>query len=676
MSETPLEESPELRQWDAETFGEHLAEDSSAGQVFVLEGLTLSHLHRDLPELRSRLAQANIPLFTLDPTGVGGTGDTFVDILYSYVEEVEQRGKLSEDAQHLFEFVSSARDKTQSGFFLTVGGKLYNDTLCRLWTSLSRSVPAVLVVLNGHRLPTSEASVVEHLCTYFYSDPVEEFAPEASAADYANGTLVFLDNGMEMPFELDEVASQRIDLRESAEDSVREFLSDPNVIEKFVRSTGGDPYRLGELVESLPDDVENFWLFRYDRLEALQKRIVELLVVAEEAISADTLHAALEAMGKSEYFARSLRELTDNGFIKRKISSGVVRLQVASSDFSHAVRAVMSERKERECHAALAEAETKSQSGDRSAHFLARHYLAAGDAERGLEHGMEAAKQLVNERAYDRARELLETLEDYAEDDVTLKQIHAWSIDVHTALGHYSRALSHCERAREFAESDEEKAQLLCDIGRLLIETGEYEEAEERFETAVEASSDDASLVDIRIQAKLGQGESLYSRGEHAGAEELAMETVESVQTLKASGASSTHTLDLSLIHARNLIGKISLYRGRFDKARRLFEENRALAREWGWSDELARAEANLGILALQERDLVAAQDRLEAAQSIACSPVTVSPAQTWLNLGMVHQHRGRFDESLDYYLKSIRSARQSGDTVVYDVAAYNLVTL
>ena len=55
---------------------------------------------------------------------------------------------------------------------------------------------------------------------------------------------------------------------------------------------------------------------------------------------------------------------------------------------------------------------------------------------------------------------------------------------------------------------------------------------------------------------------------------------------------------------------------------------------------------------------------------------MTVSPAQTWLNLGMVHQHRGRFDESLDYYLKSIRSARQSGDTVVYDVAVYNLVTL
>ena len=252
MSETPLVESLEFPEWDAGSFGEHLSEDGSSGRVYVIEGLTLSHLHRDIPQLRSRLAQANVPLFTLDPTGVSGTGDTFVDILYAYVEEVERRGKLTEDAQHQFEFVSSARDKTQSGVFLTVGGKLYNDTLCRLWTSLSNAVPAVLLVLNPHRLPNSEASLVEHLCTYFYSDPIEDLAPESTLAEHADGSVVFLDGGEDMPVDLSEVPLRRMDLRDSAEDSVREFLSDPDVIEKFVRSTGGDPHRMGELVESCP----------------------------------------------------------------------------------------------------------------------------------------------------------------------------------------------------------------------------------------------------------------------------------------------------------------------------------------------------------------------------------------------------------------------------------------
>lgn len=666
----------QLGQWEAEAVGERLARSDAAGQIFVLKGLTPSHLHRDTPELRSALRAHGIPLFILDPTGSAGTGEKFLDILIAYVQEAEQRGKLSDESRHLFEFVSSANDQTQSGHFLAAGGNLYADTLCRLWTSLSNELPAVLVVVNAQHCPPSELKALEHLSSHFFSDPIEKLTPELDAIEKGTGRLVYLQVGEDFPIELDDVSTTVIDLSEAAEESVREFLADPKVVRRFIDSTGGDPRRLGELVESLPEDVQNFWLFRYDRLESREQALLNSIAVAGDPLTVDTLHTTMSLLHASDYFARSLRQLIEMGFVERKISSGVVKVHLESPEFATAVVESIADERRRAIHEALADAELADHSDNPSAVFLARHYLAAGKIEAGFQYGMRAARRLLARRAYDQAQQLLDTLLDHAESDEDLREIYTQLLTVHSALGNYRAALAHCQRLEDLTDEPADLARVHCQRGRLLINIGEYEPAVEIFQRAVESLDDTSDCFDVRLDARLGEAEALYAQGVHEEAEKRSEALVIDIQEMRDSEPSKQRALDMSLIQARNLIAKVAILRGECQQPRSLLEMNRTLATDWGWDDEIARAEANIGLVALEEKNFGEAHERLERALQLGRSPEAVRRAYAWINLGIIHQRKHSYEEALRYYLEALRASRQSGDDAGYGVAAHNLVTL
>ncbi|QDG54700.1 tetratricopeptide repeat protein [Persicimonas caeni] len=676
MSEGPRRQPNEVGRWDAEAIADNLARPESAGQIFILKGVTASHVHRDAPQLRGALDKHGLPLFILDPTGAAGTGTKFLDILNDYVRVADQRGRLSDDARHLFEFVSSASDQTQSGHFPAAGGNLYADTLCRLWTSLSKGLPAVLLVLNAQHCPPSELKALDHLSSFFFADPIEQLTPELDAIEKGQGRLVYLEGADAIPVDLEHVPTTTIDLSEAAEESVREFLADPAVVRRFIESTGGDPRRLGELVESLPEDVENFWLFRYDRLERLERTLINVLAVAAEPILVDTLHSALSLLQASEFFARSLRHLTELGFVERKIGAGTVRVHIESPEFARAVIDTLEQDTRREIHQALADAELANDNSEASAAFLARHCLAAGNVAAGLKYGKRAAKRLISRRDYDQAQDLLESLLEFSERDEDSREIHAQLIEVHSALGNHRKALAHCSKLQKLVDDEQALARLNCQTGQLLIRIGEYDSATDRFVKAADLTAQNPELREIWIEAKLGEGEAMFSQGRHQAAEERALEVLEQIEEARQLDTRDRHHLDMSLLHARNLIGKVTVLRGECQKGRELFVKNRTLAAEWGWDDEVARAEANLGLVCLQEKDFSEALDRLERAREIARSPAAIPRAYVFLNLGIVHQRKGRYEEALRHYLEGLRASRQEGAEASYGLAAYNLVTL
>jgi DNA-binding NtrC family response regulator/tetratricopeptide (TPR) repeat protein len=663
------------QQWEAPAFGELLASESAAGQLFVLKALTPSQLFRDAPKLRRALSQQGIPLFTLDPTGTGGAGEKFLDVLNAYVQEAEQRGKLSDQARHLFEFVSSSSDQSQSGLFPAAGGNQYSDTLCRLWASLSRELPAVLVVVNAQHCPPSELKTLEHLSSFFFADPIDTLTPELAPVEQGLGRLVFLDEG-DFPIDLADAPTKVIDLSEAAEESVREFLADPQVVRRFIESTGGDPQRLGELVESLPQDVQNFWLFRYDRLEALEQTLLNVLAVADEPLVVDTLHGAMSLLKSSEFFGRSLGHVTELGFVERKISAGNVRVHIESREFGRAVVDTLNDDTRCAIHQALAEAELAGSGSEPSPTFLARHYLAAGNMSAGFEYGKKATTQLIARRAYDRAQGLLESLLEVAEEADDIREVHAQLLEVHAALGNSHKALSHCAKLETLVEDTATVTRLHCQSGQLLIRIGEYDQAIERFASAAELTAQESDFRDIWIEAKRGEGEAMFSQGRHQAAEERAVEVIEQVEDARRQDGRDRSHLDMSLLHARNLIGKVTVLRGECKKGRSIFEKNRALATEWGWDDEIARAEANLGLVCLQEKNFGEALERLERARQTARSPAAIPRAYVFLNMGIVHQRKGHYEEALRHYLEGLRASRQEGEEASYGLAAYNLVTL
>lgn len=677
MSDGLRSQPNRVGQWEAEAIGQRLARPESAGQIFVLKGVTASHVHRDAPRMRRALTDHGLPLFTLDPTGAAGTGAKFLDVLNAYIQEAEQRGRLSEEARHLYEFVSSAGDQTQqSGRFPSAGGNLFADTLCRLWTSLSKTLPAVLLVVNAQHCPPSELKVLDHLSSFFFADPIEQLTPELDAIDKGRGRLVYLQGTDDLPVDLTQAPTTTIDLSEAAEESVREFLADPAVVRRFIESTGGDPRRLGELVESLPEDVENFWLFRYDRLERLERTLINVLAVAAEPISADTLHSALSLLKASEYFARSLRHLTELGFVERKIGAGSVRVHIESPEFAMAVIDTLDEATQRKIHQALADAELANDNSKVSAAFLARHCLAAGNVAAGFKYGKIAAKRLISRRDYDHAQQLLESLLEFAEGDADTQEVHAQLIEVHSALGNHRKALAHCGKLQKLVDDEQSLARLHCQTGELLIRIGQYDTATERFVEAADLTAQKDDHREIWIEAKLGEGEAMFSQGRHQAAEERALEVLEQIEEARQLDTRDRHHLDMSLLHARNLIGKVTVLRSETQKGRELFNKNRALASDWGWDDEVARAEANLGLVFLQEKNFAEALERLERAREIARSPAAIPRAYVFLNVGIVHQRKGRYEEGLRHYLEALRASRQEGAEASYGLAAYNLVTL
>jgi transcriptional regulator with GAF, ATPase, and Fis domain/lipopolysaccharide biosynthesis regulator YciM len=676
MAERSTDQPELMAKWDAEAFGERLAAVDSAGRIFRLDGPGAAQIHREAPALRRTLAEQSMPLFILDPTANAGTGDKLVDVLGAYVREAERRGQLSESARHLFEFVTTSSDKSQSGTYPAVGGNLYSDSQCRLWTKLTEQLPAVLLVVNAHLCPPSEVETLEHLTSYFFADPIEQLTPELQAGEQARGRLVYVQGDAPLPIDLSEVATVDIDLSQAAEASVREYLTDPQVVRRFIDSTGGDPRRLDELVDSLPSDVENFWLFRYERLDDLEQRVLEVLAVADQPLPVDTLQRAMALLQASEYFARSVRRLTDLGFAERKVSSGAVELHIESPEFGGTVCQALGDERRREIHRALAQAALASDQGEPSAAFLATHYLAAGDVGAGFEYGQRAVKELMCARAYDRAQELLEALLEHSNEPEETRQIHAQLVEVHSSLSNYRKALSHCTELDSLLEDPAGRAQFACQGGQLLVRIGEYEAALERFDCAADLCGDDPEMRDIWLETKLGQGEAVYAQGRHGAAEERAIEVIEQIEQSREGAGGERRRLEQSLLHARNLIGKVAVLRGECNKARELFRKNRTLATDWGWDDETARAEANLGLVALQEKDFDDALARLDRARELARSPAAIRRAYAWLNMGIVHHRRAHYEEALRHYLEGLRASRQEGDEAGYGLAAYNLVTL
>ncbi|AWV88490.1 tetratricopeptide repeat protein [Bradymonas sediminis] len=680
--------SEKNKSWDIETLAQALIEDDSAGKAFVVEGFSAAQMHQAAPSLRAALETHQLPLFVLDPTGAAAGGSSFVGVLLEYVRLAELRGCLSVDARDLFEFITSADKPTESGLFPVIGGSLYNDTLCRLWAALSRDMPAALLVVNARHCSPSELKTLHHLSSFFFTDPIEQLAPELAAEDRGRGRLVYLRDSAGLPTKLGLESAIEIDLTQDAEDAVRAFLADPQVVRRFIQSTGGDPKHLGDLLESLPGDVQNFWLYRYERLDAHSRSLVELLAVASEPLLVEAVHDAMALMQASEFFARTLRQLTKGGFVSRKMGSGVVQIYISNPDFAHAVVDAIELKKRQAMHQALADAVQAREDGEFSGIFLARHYLAAGDKVAGFEHGKRAVKHLIARRSFEEAKDLLDSLIGAASDPDERQIILSQLIEVHSGLGNPRQALVHCASLAELVDTPATTLRLKCQIGRLLIRVSEYDQAAKLFEKVITETSDpeketylgeDSQFYNLWAEGQLGKGEALFLQGKHDQAEAHALRVIERIEacgTLSSATTTNQSAVEMALLQARNLSGKVAVMRGACERGRDLFEKNSALAQQLGWDDEVARAQGNLGLIALHERNFNDALERLERSRRMAPSLSAIRRAHIFINLGIVHQRKANYEQALRFYLDGLRASRQESDDAGYALAGNNLITL
>lgn len=658
--------------WDAESLASRLESPDAHGKVFHVRGVHAPAILRDFSGLRRRLDESGRLTFGLDPTGAVGDGATLRDVAAEYASRVGQERHLDEESSGLVDFVASARTRSTGPHDEVVSGSVFRNAVCQLWASLSQQMPAVLFVFNARECSATERDLLEHFVSEFFADPVSEFAPELSASERVRGSLVFAGNGGSFPLDVDADLVEAVDASNEAKENIRETLTREPVVEKVLESTGGDPERVDALIDSLPSDCENFWHYRYRQLDEEEQRVLQLLALADEPVSVECLERAIEGLAESISTSSTVRALTDEGYVERRIEAGSVQFQIPDPEFRRLLVESVDEDRRSEYHRAIAEAARNAQLEGASDRFLARHYLAAGEREEGFLFGMRAARRLHGEHALGEALELFETLREYADNSSDLREIRSYLLDIYAALGDQERAVQEIEKLEEAAEDGVERARLKCKRGQLLVKAGEYESALELFDEIRSSEGSDGAGV-LEARAILGEAEVDYLRGDHEPAERRAEEALEVLETSEGGETAA----DRVLVLVRNLLGRIELFgAGRYAEARPLFEQNLALSRERSWYDEIGRAELNLAVIDLQEGDYGAAVESLEQLRRRNPGPRGTQRAALLINLGMAAQRRGEYEEALEHYRSAVRESKRVDYDEALGAAAYNLATI
>lgn len=656
--------------WNSAELGNLLSSSRKSGRVIWMKSIAESTLISEMGRLRERAADLGLLVFALNPESSTREEQTISGVLDSYLRKVERREGLDDETIRLAELLhvgehSHPRDPVPAG-------RLKSDTVGRLWTRLSQQIPAVLVALHVDQSRPSDLEELRHLARYVFSDPIEALTPEMSPEHQAHGALVLLDTGARA-LDVDRLPSlAEIDFDDASKEAVRSFLGREDVIGRFLETSGGDIQRLTDLIENLPATTEHLQLRRYAALDEHQRTILDLLAIAHQSLSPDRIQEALDELGVQGTSATALRELSSSNLIQKNVGAGEIRIRLMDSDLGEAIRHQLEIQARRSLHRALALAEDRLTEGQPDAPFLARHYLAAEELAQGVAFGLQATQVLIAEAAYEEALDIIDRVssvlhKESIEEGESL-QLNLLAAEAASGAGQHKRALQHLTMARQLTNDVPTICQVDVQIGHVSNRLSQFEDAIKHFEGVL---SEDCAFA-VCSDARIGRSEAWYSIGKH----DRLVEDLEGLVVTLVEREGQDHTTDLHLVRARNLIGKVAIFRAQYDNATDLFESNRGLASKWGWDDEVARAQANLGVVALQRREHGEALERLNQALSAAGLRGSLSRAYCLVNLATVHQRQQNYSKALEACLEALRSSKTAGDDVAYGVAAHNLATI
>ena len=676
MSAANKERVQALEQFSAEGMARLLAQSRERGAVWSLRGIGDEQVYALLPELRAELETRDMLVLGMDPTGTLISTRTFREVIDTFVMEVERRGKVSAEIEDLLEWMHTSQDPIHN--LSHEREVILTDTLARLWRALCDVLPAILFVFYPHRCTSQVQHQLGYLARYHFTDPIAELAPEVMTGERSRGALVAIRAGGALPeFLSQEVDVTPLDVTEHMEESVRQYLARPDVIRGLVETTRGDLSRLEDLVNHLDGDVHHLWMSRVERLGEVARSLVELLAVCDEPLEIGLAHRALMQLVNVEHFSNTARRLIDAKLIQRVVQMGSVRLGLAEPDFAESVCGALEQARERALHRALHEAarEDLSQSQDLSV-FIAQHAFAAGDIEIALEAGVPAARKLFGSGALEEAAQLIDCVLEHTEQDVICAELHAMAVDVWARLGRWRSALRHCGHLKRYVVGLKGSVELSLRTASLLGLMNRYETAQNVLDGALEKLGDLSEQPALAARVISERGEMSFKLGCYTEAMEEAQRALDLLATAREREMIQAHIHDRAVLSARNLAGKVDIMLGRHEAAIARFEENLELARSRGWGGEEARAQGNLGVVAMQRFDYDEAITLLEGTLEFSKHSQLVPRSICLLNLALIYHYRFEYMRALSSNLESMRVARQDGVDSVYSNAAQNLAML
>jgi transcriptional regulator with GAF, ATPase, and Fis domain len=664
-----LQNSPTERAWDGDAIADQLAE--SLGCVVGVQGLGSNALRHGLARLREGLERRGVLLLPVDPSGASEMPQTMRGVTAEYARRVGG----DERVHRLLDVATDLRSGPDDPATHTARAEHVRGAIAESWKLLSEQTPAVLLVLHPGEMSADDRRSIEYLVDAHFVDEVGSLVPELDLSEEVDFSVLTGLEPERLPWELEEARTRTLDVSGEAREVIRAHLADEEVVDRFVASTGGDPERLAELVEALPDNCESFWRFRYRSLDGHARAVVDTLAVAGRALPVATVRRILERTDWPAFDSSQIRELCDEGYLQRRFDEGTMRLELTDVDLRRGLADELPETRRAAIHGAIAEVCADDQIVRLDDEFLARHFLAAGDLDRGFDCGMRAARKLHATHALQGARELFETLLDRGREsnDVPaseLDEIRWYLVDILSDLGDLAEAFEHLEALQVHLESGPSRWQIRRREARLRARVGEHERAERIVDDLTGCMDRAAHSADWAAAKQVG-AEASYARGDETRAEAAAREAMEALdpEDLEQREAET-------MVEARNLLGRIALFGRDEERARELFDANRETADRRGWFREVTRAELNLAILDIQAGRFEEAAGAIEQLLDRSPAPTPQRRAHLLTNLGMAYQKLGQLQEALDAYREAFRAGRRAEDDVSTGIAAYNLATL
>ena len=596
----------------------------------------------------------------VDGASGGESGGVLYEVLSDWTR-AHCRGGEETGVMRLFDYLTMAMDIGTERMETDDRGRLIVDAVVRLVEVLVERRPAVVTVVEPERLTDIEKQVLRSVMQHFLALPLQGVDPELS--DKPDVGFIWVGDDPGWP----KIDFDVVELTEHRAGEVRQFLDDERIIERLMEATSGDPRQLEVLFDGLPSTVSQLWARRITDLTPDEQRMTEYLAVADAPLDVGFIAELVDAP-----VVPLIRTLSDRGVVRRRMDGGVVEVELTSSAIRDGVVGRLDDETRRQLHRMLAG--VAEQTRDRQPRFVARHALAGGDEQRGVVNGLPAARQLLRRGRWEAADAMLSKLGELSTPtDDERRQILELTLRLAEGRGAWREALPVVDRLREMREAPLELAGLDRRAGRYLTKLGRLESALRHFEQALERLDGEGvgSNCDERARVLLGLAETAYRRGEHEESRDRALEAIEHLAAVDDASIDERLHIECAAI-----LGRVALYRGELEAARRHFEKKAAEARRLGEAADESCAEVDLGVVAIQQGRYEEANRRLERALEHSELPGGAPRLNCWLNLGIVRQRRGDFAEALDYYHRSLREAMRRGDEAAREIATLNLTTI
>ena len=443
-------------------------------------------------------------------------------------------------------------------------------------------------------------------------------------------------------------------------EDVAAWLASDEVVDRVIAVTGGAPDRIRLLLDTLPEDLDAMAHRHLLDLPDEATAVLQALVVADGLLSGADL---LTVCGLTEMdVARALGQLRRGNLVERN-ERGRLRL------CEHVPRDWLTGRITAErrvtLHRAVGENLASRWALDRDDALLidaARHFIVAGERDRAVAYGLQAGAVLKSRMSFHAARALYQELLTLGPEPGTEQTIRLRLAESASAAGREEEARTEIERVLSSCDPGEDLLPLLVRLGELQSATGQLDAAIETLQRALSAETAARHAAQSR-HAGAVLAETLRLRGDLPRAEELCQELL----------LTATQELRAEVLVT---LGNVHLTQGRTAAARRSYEQAVAASSDGAGSAQ-ARAQLNLGLIALREARYTAAVQKLQESLGLCeLRGEFFGAALAHLNLGVAYEFLERYALAERFYLRAIDLFARLGRTRILANALVSLADL